>query len=92
MTEFPRVRHKAGEVAFDCPNCDRGLHRTLWAEAGEFYKTNRGNWKPTKNGFDMVTGFAKCSCGANLLVADDYERLNLFWLNEKEMEALKIGV
>ena len=82
---FPRVRHKVGEVDFDCPNCNRHLHRTLWAEATEFYKTRKGNWKPTKHGFDFVSAFAYCDCGAQILVADDYEKLGLYWLNEEKL-------
>lgn len=83
---FPKVRHKVGEVDFNCPNCNRALHRTIWATATEFYKTKRGNWKPTEYGFDLITAFAYCPCGAKLLVADDYEKFGLYWLNKKEMK------
>ena len=78
-----KYRKKVGEVDFDCVNCGRHLHRVLWAEATEFYADTG---KPTPDGYDLITAFAYCSCGAQLLVADDYEKLGLYWVNEEKMK------
>ena len=83
MNKEKRYRKKAGEVDFSCPNCNRNLHRTIWAEATEFYEDTG---KPTPHGYDLITAFASCPCGAQLLVADTYERLELYWLNEKKLQ------
>jgi hypothetical protein len=80
MSEYPQVRHKVGDVDFNCPNCNRELHRVLWEHASEWDVETK---KPTM--FDFVEAHAKCRCGALILVADTYERFELYWLNEKEM-------
>lgn len=68
-------RKKVGDCDFDCPNCNRELHRTLWREQDKD---------------DLECGFvhadAKCRCGAHILVADDLESFKVFWLNEKDMK------
>ena len=71
-------RKKAGDVDFDCPNCGKSLHRTLWASATEIDEDGELT-------YDFIHAEAKCGCGAALLIADDYESFGVYWLNKKEM-------
>ena len=82
MVMFKEERKKVGEVDFNCPNCNRSLHRVLWAEATEW---DCETGEPTC--FDFINAFAFCPCGAKLAVVDDYENLLLLWINKKEMTA-----
>lgn len=66
----------------NCPNCGREIAFRIYIEATEFDTTG----KPTKEGWDFIHGERECTCGANLLVADDYENMNLYWLNKSQME------
>ena len=77
-------RRKAGEVDFDCPNCGKALHRTIWGNATEIDEDGELT-------YDFFEAQAKCRCGAAILVAEtDYEGgMELFWLNKKEMAANK---
>jgi hypothetical protein len=65
-----------------CPNCGRELAFRIYVEATEF---NAQTGKPTKEGWDFIHGENTCHCGAKVLIADDYENMKLYWLNEKEM-------
>ena len=66
----------------DCPNCGKELAFRIYEEATEFDATTG---KPTKEGWDFVHGEKGCSCGADLLIADDYENVNIYWLNQNKM-------
>lgn len=74
-------------VHVDCPNCGKDRAVRIYVEASEF---DAETGKPTKEGWDFVHGEVECRCGASLLVADDYENTNLYWLNEKEMTVSRI--
>lgn len=80
-------RKRAGEVNFDCPNCGKHLHRTIWGTATEIDEDGELT-------YDFFAAQAKCRCGAAILVAEtDYEGgLERFWLNKKEMTANNGGV
>jgi len=80
--KYPQIRHKVGEVDFCCPNCNKYHRRVLWEHATEWDVETK---KPIA--FDHIAAFAKCRCGALLLVADTWEAIEMFWLNQHEMEA-----
>ena len=72
-------RKKVGECTFDCPNCGIEHSRVLWQEREIDFE---GKLSPV----GLVHADATCSCGAQILVADDLESLKLFWLNEYKMK------
>lgn len=69
----------------DCPNCGTELKFSIYAEAEDFdAETKRPNW-------DMgvfTHGEKSCKCGAELLIADDMESVNIYWLNREKMLSL----
>ena len=69
-------RKKVGDCDFTCPNCGREHHRTLWEEQDD-----------PEEGMNLIHADAKCRCGALLLVADDMEHFNVYWLNKQKMKA-----
>jgi len=72
-------RMKVGDVDFQCPNCCRELHRTIWQE-------REIDMDGKLSAIGLVHADALCSCGAQILVADDLERFGLYWLNEQKMK------
>jgi len=71
-----RKRRNVGSAEFSCPNCGFGHSVTLWEEIEED---------------DLGAGLVaadpvSCRCGAALLVADDLENVNVYWLNKREMQ------
>jgi len=77
LAEAPRK--KVGHVTFDCPNCWREITRAVWAMAIEV--DDEGELR-----YGCETAFAKCRCGAELLVAYQPDgQGELYWLNEEEM-------
>lgn len=67
-------RRNVGSVDFDCPNCGREYHRTLWEEVEE-----------DGLGGPVTSDAVSCKCGAVLFCADDYENVNVYWINQREM-------
>jgi len=70
---------KVGEVDFSCPNCGKTHHRVLWEHLDD----------SDDLGANLIAGYAECSCGASLMVADDMERFAVYWLNKKEMKKVE---
>ncbi|MFA5366156.1 MAG: hypothetical protein WC325_13320 [Candidatus Bathyarchaeia archaeon] len=69
----------------DCINCGKELKFSIYADAEEFdAKTGKPNWEAGA----FTHGEKTCSCGAELLVADDMESVNIYWLNKKDCNSL----
>ena len=83
--QYPQVRHKVGVVTFNCPNCGKELTRTVWEHATEWDEETK---EVTE--FDHVAAHARCSCDAEILVADDGEHMGVYWLNEKQMKPVVV--
>jgi predicted RNA-binding Zn-ribbon protein involved in translation (DUF1610 family) len=71
-------RKNVGSVDFNCPNCGRGYHRTLWEHV------EPGSDDEEFGGF--VSAYVDCRCGAKLLVGDSGEDCSVYWLNKAEMQ------
>ena len=78
LDEAPRK--EAGDVRFDCPNCEKEHHETIWVDAWEV--DDEGNLM-----YDGPQATTVCECGASVLVAwqpdGEGER---YWLNKKDMQ------
>ncbi len=72
-----RKRRNVGDVDFECPNCGREYHRTLWEEIED-----------DGLGGPVTSDAVACKCGAVLFCADDYENVNVYWLNKREMREM----
>ncbi len=67
-------RRNVGSVDFECPNCGREYHRTLWEDVEDGCVGAIAS--------DVVV----CECGAQLLCADDYDGFDVYWLNKRKFE------
>jgi len=84
LTELKR---KVGEVDFNCPNCNRQLHRVIWERGPDIELDGKGRkvgpiWN---TGFE--TAFAICSCKAQIIIGiqPDGEAM-MYWINESKMK------
>lgn len=76
-----KTKRRIDTVREDCLNCGKSLKFAIFEEADEFdTKTGKPTWDSV-----FVHGEAKCTCGAEFLIADDLENVNIYWLNKKEM-------
>lgn len=78
LEEAPRK--DAGEVDFECPNCDNELHETIWMDAWEVDDVGELS-------YDGPQATSICKCGASLLVAWQPDgEAELYWLNKEKMQ------
>jgi len=78
LDEAPRK--DVGEVWFDCPNCYKEHHETIYEDAWEV--DEEGNLT-----YDCPTATTVCDCGASILVAWQPDgQGELYWLNKKKMQ------
>ncbi len=83
-----RKTRRIDTVWENCINCGEELKFAIYEDPEEFdAETHRPLWKEGT----FIHGEARCKCGAELLIADDLEHTNMYWLNRKEMEALNGG-
>ncbi len=78
LDEAPRK--EAGDVWFDCPNCEKEHHETVWVDA----------WEVDEDGYlgyDGPQATSVCECGASILVAWQPDgEAELYWLNKEKMQ------
>jgi hypothetical protein len=68
----------------NCLNCGKELKFSIYEEADEFdAKTGKPTWDSV-----FVHGEQRCKCGAEFLVADDMENVNIYWLNQKDFSSV----
>jgi hypothetical protein len=66
----------------NCVNCGKELRFSIYEEAEDFDTTTG---KPLWDMGAFIHGEKHCTCGADLLIADDMENVNIYWLNQREM-------
>ena len=66
----------------DCLNCGKPLRFAIYEEADTF---DAKSGKPQWDMGSFVHGEKACSCGAEFLIADDLQSVNIYWLNKDKM-------